>query len=175
MQVHTTNVYDNLPDEEVVRRDGRLYFVQVRAYVPMADVVRLSARFDIPADKLRATVIFRLLEGGTDFLGDPSRGVAFWMKLWKAIRLEERLVLVEDLPDFPFPEGLDATKVEDILKDAPSDFRFHLEFRSARKLPEHASAAASARLSAGAGYFRDRFRISTAWAFTVPENWMGRC
>jgi hypothetical protein len=32
MQVHTTNVYDNLPDEEVVRRDGKLYFVQVRAW-----------------------------------------------------------------------------------------------------------------------------------------------
>ncbi len=34
LQVHLTNVYDNLPDEEVVRRDGKLYFVQVRAYVP---------------------------------------------------------------------------------------------------------------------------------------------
>ncbi len=34
MQVHSTNVYDNLPDEEVVRRDGKLYFVQVRAYLP---------------------------------------------------------------------------------------------------------------------------------------------
>jgi hypothetical protein len=33
---------------------------------------------------------------------------------------------VEDLPDFPFPEGLDAGKLEDILQEAPSDFRFHL-------------------------------------------------
>ena len=49
MQVHSTNVYDNLPDEEVVRRDGKLYFVQVRAYLPMADVVRLSTEFEIPA------------------------------------------------------------------------------------------------------------------------------
>jgi hypothetical protein len=125
MQVHATNVYDNLPDEEVVRRDGKLYFVQVRAYVPMADVVRLGTEFEIPPDKLRATVS-RLLSGSTDFLGDPARGIAFWMDLWNTVRLEERLVLVEDLPDFPFPQGLDAAKVEDILKDAPSDFRFHL-------------------------------------------------
>ena len=27
---------------------------------------------------------------------------------------------------FPFPQGLDAAKLEDILQDAPSDFRFHL-------------------------------------------------
>ncbi len=125
MQVHSTNVYDNLPDEEVVRRDGKLYFVQVRAYVPMADVVRLCTEFDIPPDKLRATVN-RLLSGNAEFMGDAARGVAFWMDIWNAIRLEERLVLVEDLPDFPFPQGLDAQKVEDILKDAPTDFRFHL-------------------------------------------------
>ncbi|MBV9769431.1 MAG: hypothetical protein JOZ32_07660, partial [Bryobacterales bacterium] len=125
MQVHTTNVYDNLPDEEVVRRDGKLYFVQVRAYVPLGDVVRLSEEFAIPPEKLRAT-ISRLLSGNADFLGDPERGVAFWMQLWNAVRLEERLVQVEDLPDFPFPPGLDAGKLDDILKDAPSDFRFHL-------------------------------------------------
>jgi len=52
--------------------------------------------------------------------------VAFWQEVWKAIRLEERLMLLEDLPEFPFPEGLDAAKLEDILADAPSDFRFHL-------------------------------------------------
>jgi len=46
--------------------------------------------------------------------------------VWKAIRLEERLVLLEDLPEFPFPDGLDAAKLEDILAGAPSDLRFHL-------------------------------------------------
>ncbi len=125
MHVHSTNVYDNLPDEEVLRRDGRLYFVQVRAYIPMADVVKISETFDIPADKLRGS-ISRLLEGGIDTLGDRARGLAFWQNVWNAIRLEERLVLLEDLPDFPFPEGLDAAKLEDILRDAPSDIRFHL-------------------------------------------------
>ena len=125
MQVHSTNVYDNLPDEEVVRRDGKLYFVQVRAYLPMGDVVRLATEFEIPSDKLRATV-GRLLSGNTEYLGDSARGIAFWMAIWEAVRLEERLVLVEDLPDFPFPQGLDASKVEEMLKEAPSDFRFHL-------------------------------------------------
>src|SRR6202451_442763 len=90
MQVHSTNVYDNLPDEEVVRRDGKLYFVQVRAYLPMADVVRLSTEFEIPADKFGSTVK-RLLSGSTDYIGDSERGVAFWMEIWNALRLEERL------------------------------------------------------------------------------------
>jgi len=125
LQVHSTNVYDNLPDEEVVRRDGRLYFVQVRAYLPRAEVARISARFELPTDRFRFTVL-RLAEGLLDELGNCTRGVAFWQEVWKAIRLDERLVLLEDLPEFPFPEGLDAAKLDDILAEAPSDFRFHL-------------------------------------------------
>jgi hypothetical protein len=125
LQVHSTNVYDNLPDEEVIRRDGHLYFVQVRAYIPMAEVARLAKEFELAPDKVRP-MIHRILAGGFDDLGSHSRGVCFWQEVWKAMRLEERLVQVEDLPDFPFPEGLDAGKLEDILQDAPSDFRFHL-------------------------------------------------
>jgi hypothetical protein len=125
LQVHSTNLYDNLPDEEVVRRDGKIYFVQVRAYIPMADVIRLCAQYDIHADKMNSTV-HRLLEGAFEDLGVRSRGIAFWREVWKAIRLEERLVHLEDLPDFPFPQGLDAAKLDDILQGAPSDSRFHL-------------------------------------------------
>jgi hypothetical protein len=125
LQIHSTNVWDNLPDEEVVRRDGKLYFVQVRAYVPMKDVARIATDFEIAPERVRHC-INRILESGFDELGSRVRGVAFWQEIWRAVRLEERLVQVEDLPGFPFPEGLDAAKLEDILKDAPSDFRFHL-------------------------------------------------
>jgi hypothetical protein len=125
LQVHAANVYDNLPDEEVVRRDGRLYFVQVRCYIPRAEAERLCVVFGVAVEKLRST-IHRILEGGFEELGSLQQGVAFWQEAWKAIRLEERLVLLEDLPDFPFPEGLDANKLEDILQQAPADLRFHL-------------------------------------------------
>jgi len=125
LQVHATNVYDNLPDEEVVRRDGRLYFVQVRSYIPRAEAERIGVVFGVPVEKLRST-IHRILEGGFEDLGSLKQGVAFWQEVWKAVRLEEQLVLLEDLPDFPFPEGLDAAKLEDILQHAPADIRFHL-------------------------------------------------
>jgi len=125
LQVHSTNVYDNLPDEEVVRRDGRLYFVQVRSYIPRAEAERIAVVFGVKVEKLRASM-HRILQGGFEDFGSVQQGVAFWQEIWKAIRLEERLVLLEDLPDFPFPEGLDASKLDDILQDAPADIRFHL-------------------------------------------------
>ncbi len=125
LQVHLTNVYDNLPDEEVVRRDGHLYFVQVRAYVPAGDAARLGAQYGIRPEHFRDKV-HRMLQHGFDDFGGVERGVPFWQALWSAVRLEERLVQLEDLPEFPFPEGLDAGKLEDILETAPTDFRFHL-------------------------------------------------
>ena len=125
LQVHLTNVYDNLPDEEVVRRDGKLYFVQVRAYVPDAAVKSIGGKYGIPP-KLFRDRVYHMLEAGFDSFDGPEHGVPFWQELWAAVRLEERLVQLEDLPEFPFPEGLDAGKLEDILQDAPTDFRFHL-------------------------------------------------
>jgi len=125
LQVHLTNVYDNLPDEEVVRRDGKLYFVQVRAYISDAAVNSIGGKYGIPPELFRDRV-YHMLESGFDSLGGPEHGVPFWQELWAAVRLEERLVQLEDLPEFPFPEGLDAGRLEDILQDAPTDFRFHL-------------------------------------------------
>jgi hypothetical protein len=127
LQVHTTNVYDNLPDEEITRRDGHLYFVQVRLFVPMADVERMSAAYGVPQAKFRDTV-HELLSCRPDYLGDQERGMKFWMDLWESVRLEERFVRLEDLPEFPFPHGLDAAKLEDIFEttQAPADFRMHL-------------------------------------------------
>jgi hypothetical protein len=126
LQVHLTNVYDNLPNEEIVRKDGRLYFVHVRAFLPMTEAARLSAVFDFPLDKLRSTVE-RLVEGGLEHhLGDKSRAISFWRDVWSAIKLEEKLVPFEDLPDFTYPGGLDYTKLEDILAACPGDLRTHL-------------------------------------------------
>ena len=67
-----------------------------------------------------------MIEEGFDQFGGPDQGVPFWQELWAAVRLEERLVQLEDLPEYPFPDGLDMDRMEEILTGAPTDFRFHL-------------------------------------------------
>jgi hypothetical protein len=91
----------------------------------MNDVVRITGKYELPMERMRMLVT-RLLEGGPDYLGDYDRGLGFWMEVWDAMRLEERLVPLEDLIDTAFPPGLDLAKLEEILADAPSDLRFHL-------------------------------------------------
>jgi hypothetical protein len=125
LHIHLTNVYDNLPDEELARRDGQLYAVQVRAFIPSADAQQISKDFALSRAEIPRTV-HRLLEGGPDYLADRQRGVAFWREIWKAMRLEERLVSFDDLPDSPLPAGLHQAHLEEILREAPSEVRFHL-------------------------------------------------
>jgi hypothetical protein len=102
-----------------------LYFVQVRAYVPEAEAQRLSEKYGLVPEFFRDRVL-GMIDNGFDDFGGEMDGVPFWQELWAAMRLEERLVKLEDLAEYPFPEGLDADKLEDILQSAPTDFRFHL-------------------------------------------------
>jgi hypothetical protein len=125
LYVHLTNVYDNLPTDELVRRDGRYYLVEGRAYVPAAPAATLAARYDTTPDEL-PRLVTRLLEAGPEAVGDRARGVAFWRETWDALRLDERLVALDDLAQAPMPAGLDRHHLDDMLADAPDDVRFHL-------------------------------------------------
>src|SRR5205814_6490826 len=67
LSIHLTNVYDNLPTDEIVVRDGNLYFVEVRSYVPAAAARRISGEFGIPLSEFGRTVS-RMLEVGPQHL-----------------------------------------------------------------------------------------------------------
>lgn len=125
LHVHLTNVYDNLPNDELVRRDGRFYLIEARGYLRASDAARICEAFDVPVAELARTVA-KFLEVGPDYFPDRRRGVAFWEAVWEALRLEERLVSLDDLSEAPLPAGLDPTHLEDLLREAPADLRFHL-------------------------------------------------
>jgi hypothetical protein len=125
LYIHLTNVYDNLPHDELIRRDGRLYLVEARAYLSSESGQRIADDFGLAVHDL-PRMVGRLLEVGPDVLGDKSRGVQFWRAVWDAVRLEERLIALDDLSQAPLPPGLDQSHLEDLLGEAPEDVRFHL-------------------------------------------------
>jgi hypothetical protein len=125
LYVHLTNVYDNLPIDELVRRDGRLYLVETRAYLPGHTAARIASEFDIAPATLSRTAE-RLLEAGPEAVGDRARGTKFWQALWTGLRLDERLRALEGVAEAPVPPGMQHEHLEDLLAAAPDDVRFQV-------------------------------------------------
>jgi len=125
MYVHLTNVYDNLPFDELVRRDGRHYIVETRGCIPGAAADRLCAEFGITRAEIPG-IVERMFEEGPSAAGEGARGVAFWRALWGAFRLEERLRAFDSFEEDHVPPGLTRLHLDDLLAEAPDDIRFHV-------------------------------------------------
>ncbi len=125
MYVHSTNTYDNLPFDDLVRRDGKLYLVETRAYLNGAAADGLVADFGIARADLPGAAT-RLLAGGPQAVFRDDRGVEFWRRLWEAFKLEERLLALDERDQAHVPPGLNPTHLEDLLAEAPDDVRFHI-------------------------------------------------
>jgi hypothetical protein len=123
--VHLTNVYDNLSFDEIARRDGELYLVEVRPHIPRAAARRIASEFGIEQDQLIETMS-RLLEYGPEALGGEDRGMLFWKCIWSAMRLEERLRAIDVADDAHLPPGISRSAFDDVLAEVPQDIRFHL-------------------------------------------------
>ena len=95
--IYISNVYDNLPTDEVAQLGGRTYQVQTRAYLPRAAGAALAEQADVGLDALPA-MVHKLLRLGPALLAevapahfpDVEAAVAFWRAAWHAVRLEER-------------------------------------------------------------------------------------
>jgi len=123
--VHLTNVYDNLTFDEIARRDGRLYIVEVRPYLNAADVRDIQATFGFSTAELPGA-IKRLLAYGPDAIGEHEVGMAFWNRVWDALRLEERLRAIDEGDEAHLPKGVNRSSLDDVLAEAPHEIRFHL-------------------------------------------------
>lgn len=122
--VHLSNVYDNLPTDEVAKRDGRLYLVEARAYVGREAAVEVGQRYGVEPEALLRQVDL-LLRIGPEASPDPTQGVGFWRDLWQLVRLEERYVPT-DVRDPALIPGLDPEVLAEVLEGWPGDLRCHL-------------------------------------------------
>jgi hypothetical protein len=120
-------VYDNLPTDEIVIRDGKLYYVEARAYVPATAANRICESIGVAPTEFVRTVN-RLLEVGPQHLlhANIEQGVTFWRSVWDAIRLEERFVAIQSILDAPLPSGVKPGLLENFIGEGVLNQRFHL-------------------------------------------------
>ena len=130
--VYISNVYDNLPSDEVATIRGRVYLVQARSFLPGAAADEIAARFGLRRSEL-AQLTQRLLRIGPELLAeslpekfaDTGQAVLFWQAVWAALRQAERYVPLEGLDTYRIAPGLTGEILRSLLS-AEGDIRMHV-------------------------------------------------
>ena len=130
--VYISNVYDNLPSDEVAAIRGRIYLVQARSFLPGAAADEIAARFGLRRAEL-AQLTQRLLRIGPELLAeslpdkfpDTGQAVLFWQAVWAALRQAERYVPLEGLDTYQITPALTGEILRPLLA-AEGDVRMHV-------------------------------------------------
>jgi SAM-dependent methyltransferase len=130
--VYISNVYDNLPTDEIVQLGGQLFRVEVRAYLPGAAAERIATDLGMAPDEL-PSMVARLLRLGPELLSEalpqrfptPLIAAAFWRAVWEALRLEESYAPFEELDAYEVAPGVSGEILRPILA-AAGDARAHV-------------------------------------------------
>jgi hypothetical protein len=130
--VYISNVYDNLPSDEVAAIGGRVYLVQVRSFLPGQAADEIAARFGVRRADL-AQLTERLLRIGPELLaesvpdqfGDIGQAVLFWQAVWAELRQAERYVPLEGLDTYRITPAVGGEILRPLLS-AEGDIRMHV-------------------------------------------------
>ncbi len=130
--IYISNVYDNLPTDEIVRFGSQVFRVEARAYVAGREADKIAAELGLQPDELPG-MVSRLLDLGPELLARsaPDRfangvtaAVALWRAVWDAVKLEERYVLIEGIDSYEVAPGISG----DVLRQLTlmtGDVRMH--------------------------------------------------
>jgi len=130
--IYISNVYDNLPTDEVASIAGRTYQVEVRAYVRDDAAEQIARQFGAAPEQF-AMLVDRLLRLGPELVSeslpeyfrDPGQAVSFWQAVWDALRLQERYVPIEGLDTYRISPALTGEILQPFL-EAEGDVRMHV-------------------------------------------------
>jgi hypothetical protein len=130
--VRVSNVYDNLPTDEVAQLGGCAYQVQTRAYLPAAGAAALAEHVSARVDQLPglASQLLRLgprllADTVPEHFGNVDAAVEFWRRIWSLIRLAERYVPLADLDPYVLAPSLSGEVLRPMLESG-ADVRMHV-------------------------------------------------
>ena len=130
--LYISNVYDNLPTDEIAQLGGRPYYVHTRACFPPEAAADLAASVSARPEEL-PRLVRKLLLLGPALLADAAPGhvsdtdaaVRFWRRAWSALRLEERYVPLSGLDLYPLAPSVSGEMLRPLLESG-ADVRMHV-------------------------------------------------
>ena len=128
--VYISNVYDNLPSDEIALLDDRHYMVECHAYLPRADVEAIAHQVGVEPNQVGdlANRLVRvgpgLLTESSSLFTDTAAAANFWRAVWSALRLRERYVPLGPLDLYEVASGFTAEVLAPLI-DGFGDLRVH--------------------------------------------------
>ncbi|MGH3840698.1 MAG: SAM-dependent methyltransferase [Pseudonocardiaceae bacterium] len=130
--VYISNVYDNLPSDEVAQIGGRTYIVQSRAYLPAGAAAEIAQSVSARTDQV-PELIGKLLRLQPSLLAEalpahfPSvaAAVEFWRLSWAALRLEERYLPLAGLDLYQIAPTVSGENLRPLLESGAA-IRMHV-------------------------------------------------
>ena len=130
--VYISNVYDNLPTDEVAQIGGRTYIVQTRAYLPKEAAAEIGQLISTQPGGL-PELIRKLLRLGPALLAEAApahfasveAAVEFWRRTWEALRLEERYVPLAGLDLYQIAPTVSGEMLRPLLESGAT-IRMHV-------------------------------------------------
>jgi hypothetical protein len=130
--VYISNVYDNLPTDEIVRSGGHLYQVHTRAVFSRKSAAELADSINARPEQL-PDLVARLLRLGPELLAEVlpehfagiNEAVTFWRAAWDALRLEERYVPLIELDTYEIAPEIGGELMRPVV-EANGDVRMHV-------------------------------------------------
>src|ERR1700733_4405460 len=130
--VYISNVYDNLPTDELACIHGRTYQVQTQAFLTDDDADLIAGQFGIDRPAV-SKLTDRLLRIGPELLSESAPGQfpapkdagGFWRAVWEAVRLRERYVPLEGLDTYQLTPDLTGEILRQLI-EADGDVRMHV-------------------------------------------------
>ena len=130
--VYISNVYDNLPTDEVAQLGGRTYCVQTRAHLPAGPAAEIATQVHAEPCELPG-LVRKLLRLGPELLVDAApahvpdvaAAVDFWRRVWAELRLEERYVPLGGLDLYALAPGVSGEMLRPLLESGV-DLRMHV-------------------------------------------------
>jgi hypothetical protein len=131
--IYISNVYDNLPTDEIVRIGGQIFRVEARAYLTGATAGRIAESIGVDRAEL-PELVNQLLQLGPEllsrarpqqFAAGPLAAVTFWQEVWEGLRLDERYVHLEGLDTYDVAPGINGEILRPVV-EANGDIRMQV-------------------------------------------------
>ncbi|NMH97669.1 class I SAM-dependent methyltransferase [Pseudonocardia acidicola] len=140
--VYISNVYDNLPTDELATIGQREHLVQARAYLAGPAAAAIARSVAVAPDALGGLVT-KLLRLGPALLADAApahfsgvdAAVGFWRACWDAVRLQERYVPLHGLDTYTIAPGISGELLRPLLATG-GDVRLHVANGAAASFAE---------------------------------------